>query len=128
MGDLNAKVGNDHRNYERAMGREGCDTMNDNGERLLDICTAFDFLFVRTLFPHRDVYKQTWYSPDGRDKNQIDYMMIKGMWRRSLLDVRERRGTNVGSDHHLVTATLKLKLRKTGSSPRGRQHFDVEKP
>ena len=33
----------------------------------------------------------------------------------------------MGSDHQLVTATLKLKLRKTESSPRGRQHFDVEK-
>ena len=33
----------------------------------------------------------------------------------------------MGSDHHLVTATLKLKLRKTGSSPRERQHFGVEK-
>ena len=39
MGDLIAKVGNDNRNYERAMGREGCGTMNDNRERLLDICT-----------------------------------------------------------------------------------------
>ena len=33
MGDLNAKVGNDNRNYERVMGKEGCGTMNDNGER-----------------------------------------------------------------------------------------------
>ena len=30
MGDLNAKVGNYNRNYERAMGKEGCGTMNDN--------------------------------------------------------------------------------------------------
>ena len=27
----------------KGMGREGCGIMNDNGERLLDICTAFDF-------------------------------------------------------------------------------------
>ena len=37
MGDLEANVGNDNRNYERAMGREACGTMKDNGERLLDI-------------------------------------------------------------------------------------------
>jgi len=35
MGDLNAKVGGDNTTYERAMGREGCGTMNENGERLL---------------------------------------------------------------------------------------------
>ncbi len=35
MGDLNAKVGNNNRNYERAMGREGYGIMNENGARLL---------------------------------------------------------------------------------------------
>ena len=79
MGDLNAKVGNDNRNYERAMGREGCRTMNDNGERLMDMCTTYDFVIGRMLIPHRDVHKLTWYSPNGRDKNQIDHLMINGM-------------------------------------------------
>ena len=37
VGDLEANVGNDNRNYERAMGREACGTMKDNGKRLLDI-------------------------------------------------------------------------------------------
>ena len=37
IGHLEGNVGNDNRNYERAMGREACDTMKDNGERLLDI-------------------------------------------------------------------------------------------
>ena len=85
------------------------------------------FVIGGTLFPHRDVHKLTWYSSNGRDKNQIDHLMINGMWRRSLLDVRVREGADVGSDHHLVTAIPKLKLRKTGSNLRGRQHFDVEK-
>ena len=52
MGDLEANVGNDNRNYERAMGREACGTVKDNGERLLDIETAFDFVIGGTLFPH----------------------------------------------------------------------------
>ena len=127
MGDLNAKVRNDNRNYERAMGREGCGTMNDNRERLLDICTTYDFVIGGTLFPHQDVHKLSWYSPKGRDKKQIYHLMINGIWRRPLLGVRVRRGADVGSDHHLVTTTLKLKLRKTESSPRGQQHFHVEK-
>lgn len=32
---------------------------------------------------------------------------------RSLQDVRVRRGADVGSDHHLVTAYFKLKMMKT---------------
>ena len=44
--------------------------------------------------------------------------MINGKWRSSLRDVKVRRGGNIGSDHHLVTACLKLKLK-------GRSRFDV---
>ena len=52
MRDLEANVANDIRNYERAMGRDACGTMKDNGERLLEISTTFDFVIGGTLFPH----------------------------------------------------------------------------
>ena len=125
-GRSQCKGWNDNRNYERTMEREGRGSMNDNRKRL-DICTAYDFALGGPLFLHRYVHKLTWYSPNGRDRNQIDHLIINRMWTWSLLDVQVRRGADVGSDHHLVTATRKLKLRKTESSPRGRQHFDVEK-
>lgn len=35
IGGMNAKVAGDNTNYERAMGREGCGSTNENGERLL---------------------------------------------------------------------------------------------
>ena len=127
MGDLNAKVGSDNTNYERAMGREGCGSMNDNGERLLETCTTYDYVIGGTLFQHQDIHKLTWCSPNGRDINQIDHLMINGTWRRSLLDVRVRRGADVGGDHHLVTATLRLKLRRSGPRPYRQQRFDVDK-
>ncbi|XP_061171309.1 uncharacterized protein LOC133180881 [Saccostrea echinata] len=47
-----------------------------------------------------------------RDENQIDHIAINGKWKRSLQDVRVKRGADVGSDHHLVTAHIKLKLIK----------------
>ncbi|RUS90622.1 hypothetical protein EGW08_001619 [Elysia chlorotica] len=53
--------------------------------------------------------------------------MINGTWRRSLLDVRVMRGADVGSDHHLVMATLRLKLRRCGPRPSGQRRFDVDK-
>ena len=101
--------------------------MNNNGERLLECCGTFDLVIGGTLFPHPDIHKLTWCSPNGRDKNQIDHLVINGTWRRSLQDVRVRRGADVGSDHHLVTATLKVKLRKNGPERPRQQQFDMEK-
>ena len=84
MGDLNAKVGSDNTSHDRAIGKDGCDSMNNNGERLLEFCMAYDLVVGGTLFPHREIHKLTWRSPNGRDKNQIDHLMINGTWRRSL--------------------------------------------
>lgn len=82
MGDLNAKVGKDNTSHERAMGRERCGSMNDNGERFLEICATYDFVIGGTLFPHSEIHKLTWCSHKGRDKNQRDHMMINGTWKR----------------------------------------------
>ena len=109
------------------MGRHGCGTINNNGERLVDFCADNSMVIGGTLFPHPTTHKLTWISPNGRDKNQIDHMAINGTWRRSLLDVRVRRGADVGSDHHLVTARIRMKLRRTDRQQTGHRRFDVNK-
>jgi len=127
MGDLNAKVGNDSTDYERVMGKHGVGTKNNNGERLLDFCDLNNLVIGGTLFTHHDIHKLTWNSPNGRDRNQIDHLMINGMWRRSLLDVKVKRSADVGSDHHLVIALVKTKLKKTNQKPNMQTRFDTQK-
>ena len=79
MGDMNAKVGDDNLGVERTMGRHGCGTINNNGERLVDFCADNSMVIGGTLFPHPTTHKLTWISPNGRDKNQIDHIAINGM-------------------------------------------------
>ena len=125
MGDLNAKVGADNSESDRVMGRHRSGIINENGERLVEFCTTNNLVIGGTLFPHREIHKITWCSPNGRDRNQIDHLLINGKWRRSLRDVKVRRGADIGSDHHLVTACLKLKLKSAGRLTKGRSRFDV---
>ena len=111
---MNAKVGSYNMYCDRTMRKHGCGTRNENGERLIDFCNMNNLVIGGTLFPHQDIHKLTWRSPSGRDKNQIDHLMINDTWKRSLPDVRVKRGADVGGDHHLVTAFIKLKLRSAG--------------
>ena len=127
MGDLNAKVGKDNTDYERVMGKHGIGIRNDNGERLVEFCAMNNLVIGGTLFTHRDIHKLTWNSPNGRDRNQIDHLMINGMWRRSLLDVKTKRSADVGSDHHLVTACIKTKLKKTPPRQATQARFDTHR-
>ena len=112
MGDFNAKVDQDNTGFERVMGRHGCGTRNENGEHLVEFCGNNNLVIDGTIFSHKEIHKLTWISPGGRYKNQIDHIVINGKWRRSLQDVRVRRGADVGSDHHLVSSNIKLKLMK----------------
>ena len=103
MGDFNAKVGQNNASIERIMGREGLGDVNENGEELVDFCALNGLSIDGTLFPHKRVHKATWID-------QIDHILISQQWRTSLQDVRVKRGATIGSDHHLVVASLKIKL------------------
>ena len=86
--------------------------MNENGERLADICGLNDLVIGGTIFQHKEIHKLSWISPDGNVKNQIDHVLINGRWKHSLHNVTVKRGADVGSDHHLLLATIKLQLRR----------------
>ena len=49
MGDLKVKVGSDNTDHDRAMGKEGCGSMNNTGERLLEFCTTYDLVIRGAL-------------------------------------------------------------------------------
>ena len=83
MGDLNAKVRNNNTNRREVMRKFGIGIMNDSGERLCDFCSANGFVITGTIFPHKDIHKLTWRSPDGRTVNQIDHVLVNGNMRRS---------------------------------------------
>ena len=84
IGDFNAKVGSDNSSFEQTMGKEGCGIMNENGERLIEFCESNGYVIGGTLFKHKDIHKLTWFSPNRRDRNQIDHILVNGTWRRSL--------------------------------------------
>lgn len=104
-GDLNAKVGGNNNNYERAIGKHGCGVMNSNCETLAAFCLSNK----PQATSHKNIHKLTWISPNGKDQNKIDHLMINEKWRGSLRNVKVRKGADVSSDQYLVTADIKPK-------------------
>jgi len=106
MKDMNAKIGSNNEGLEHVMGRHGIGNMNENGELFSELCARCDLIIGGTVFPHKTCHKVSWVSPDNIMENQIDRIAISKRFRRPLLDVRNKRGADIGSDHHLMIANF----------------------
>ena len=57
-------------------------------------------------------------SPDGRYQNQIDYILCGQRWRSSIQSAKIKPGADCGSDHELLIAKFRLKLKKVENTTR----------
>ena len=60
----------------------------------------------------------TWTSPDGQHRNQIDYILCSQRWRSSIQSAKTKLGADCGSDHEILIAKIRLKLKKVGKTTR----------
>ena len=60
----------------------------------------------------------TWTSPDGQQRNQIDYILCSQRCRSSIQSAKTRPGADCGSDYEILIAKFRLKLKKVGKTTR----------
>ena len=75
-------------------------------------------MIANILFQQHKRRLYTWTSPDGQYKNQIDYILGSQRWRSSIQSAKTRPGAGCGSDHELLIAKFRLKLKKVGKTTR----------
>ena len=57
-------------------------------------------------------------TTDGQYRNQIDYILCSQRWWSSIQLVKKRPGADCGSNHELLIAKFRLKLKKVGKTTR----------
>jgi len=115
-GDWNVKV----RSQETpgVTGKFGLGIRNEAGQRLIELCQENALVIANTLFQQHRRRLYTWTSPDGQYQNQIDYILCSQRWRSSIQSAKTRQGADYVSDHELLIAKFRLKLKKVGRTPR----------
>ena len=66
---------------------------------------------------HQGSPDYTWISADGH-RNQINYILCCQRWRSSTQSAKTRPGADCGSDHELLIAKFRLKMKKVGKTTR----------
>src|ERR1700733_9163342 len=120
-GDWNAKVGSENAGWEKVMGKFGYGNRNERGERLLEFAADNELMICNTRLQQKECRKWTWRSCDGKTKNMIDLIMIDTRWTTSVQQCRTYQGADVSSDHSLVMANIKIKLKKRHREKRQEQ-------
>ena len=113
-GDWNAKVGSQE--IPGVTGKFGLGVKNEAGQRLTDFCQENTLVIANTLLQQHKKRLYKWTSPEGQYRNQIDYILCSQRWRSSIQSAKTRPGADCGSDHELLIAKFRLKLKKVGKT------------
>ena len=91
---------------------------NEAGQRLIGFYQDNALVIANTLFQQHKRRLYTWTSPDGQHRNQINYSLCSQRWRSSIQSAKTRPGADCGSDHELLIAKFRIKLKKVGETAR----------
>ena len=111
--DWNAKVGSQE--TRGITGKFGLGVQNEAGQRLIEFCEENALVIANTLFQQHKRRLYTWTSPDGQHR-KIDSILCSQRWRSSIQSANTRPGATCGSDHELLIAKFRLKLKQVGKT------------
>ena len=108
VGDWNAKAGS--QGTPGVTGKFGLRMQNEAGQTLIEFCQENALVIANTLFQQHKRRLYTWTSPDGLQRNKIDYILCSQRWRSSIQSTKTRPGADCGSNYELLTTKFPSSL------------------
>ena len=82
------------------------------------VCQENALVIANKVFQRHKRWVCTWTSPDGQYWDQMDYILCSWKWRSAIQSAKTRLGADYGSDHELLIAKFRLKLKRVGEITR----------
>ncbi len=112
---MNAQIGK-NRNNKYSLHNAS----NRNGQHLIDFMIENRLTCLHTNFQKREGKLWT-YTYANNSKAQIDYVLMNKKWKKKYSSFE-----GVSSDHRMVTAKIRLSLRKNAKRTATTKHYDVK--
>ena len=118
-GDMNAQIGKNGNNKYSFH-----NTSNRNGQHLTDFMIENRLACLNTNYQKREGKLWT-YTYANNTKAQIDYVLINKKWKNSAMNCEAYSSFEcVSTDHRIVTAKIRLSLRKNAKRTATTKHYD----
>jgi hypothetical protein len=88
IGDFNAQVGKEALNFHMTGKYSFHSLTKVNGSWLIQFAALWNMIIGSTFYPHKDLHKRTWRSPDGVTFSQTDHLLIDRRHKSNVRDVR----------------------------------------
>ena len=95
-------------------GKFGLGVQNEVGQRLTEFAKRMYWSYQT---PSSNITRDD-STPDGQYQNQTEYILCSQRWRSSTQSAKTRLGADCGSDHEILVAKFRLKLKKGGKTSR----------
>ena len=128
LGDFNARVGADHESWPTCLGRFGIGKMNQNGQRLLELCTLHNLCIANTYFQTKHHHKVSWRHPRSKLWHQLDLIITRRTNIKDVLYARSFHSADCDTDHSLVGCKVRMLLKKKHrAKPPGNPRIDTSR-
>eukprot|EP00745_Piridium_sociabile_P043277 TRINITY_DN8831_c0_g1_i1.p1 TRINITY_DN8831_c0_g1~~TRINITY_DN8831_c0_g1_i1.p1 ORF type:complete len:1016 (+),score=240.62 TRINITY_DN8831_c0_g1_i1:1061-4108(+) len=128
LGDFNARVGADHNSWPTCLGQFGTGRMNENGQRLLELCCHHGLCVSNTFFKTKPQHRVSWRHPRSKHWHQLDLILTRRSNLNTVKLTRSYQSADCDTDHSLVCSKVKLQARKLHHLKKeGRPRIDTSK-
>ena len=101
--------------------------MNENGQRLLELCCRQNVCITNTTFPGKPHRKQAWRHPRSKSWHQLDFVLVKQRHKQEVRNTRTYHSVDCDTDHRLVCSTMSLQPKPFHRQKRQSVKIDIHK-
>ncbi|XP_066021426.1 uncharacterized protein [Pocillopora verrucosa] len=112
LGDFNARVGNDQGSWPDCLGHFGVGKCNENGQRLLELCTYHRLCITNTFFGVKLHHRFSWMHPRSKNWHQLDLIISRREHLNNIRTTRAYHSADCDSDQSLVCTKIQLRPKK----------------
>jgi ribonuclease HI len=114
LGDWNARVGVRDDDWKHVLGPFGNPERNDNGMRLLELCTNANLVVTNGFFKHKQY--DTWQHARFKTWHTLDHVLVSRNSKKKVLDTKACLDANCDTDHRLVMTKIRPSRRRAGKN------------